>query len=154
MGGYVAPGVGHSPDVNVVVTFDVKHEIGKTFHFSAPQSGKGKFLRVARRPEARMLGDRPIGRPKRLDETERDVGARLADVIVDGGFDIPMGQLALEDRFPAHFALACRTRSLRPFKTGIVSSHCRRRRRAVEQQITQALRKLGPVEKEGEGKES
>jgi hypothetical protein len=105
-----------SPDVNAVGAFDGKHEIGKAFHFSAPQSGKGKLLRVARRPEARTVGDRPISGLKRLDETERDVGARLAEVMVDGSFDIPMGQLAREERLPAHFALACRTRSMRPLK--------------------------------------
>ena len=63
-----------------------------------------------------MLGDRPISRLKRLDETERDVGARLVDAIVDASFDIPTGQFAREDRLPAHFTLACRTRSLNPSK--------------------------------------
>ena len=99
-GRYIAPAVENSPDVNVFVAFDVEHKIGKALHFPAAQSGNGKFLRVARRPEARMAGDRPISGLKRLDETERDVGARLADVVVDGRFDIPMGQLAREDRLP------------------------------------------------------
>ncbi len=51
-----------------------------------------------------MVGDRPIGGPKRLDESERDVGTSLADVMVDGRFDIPMGELARDDALPAHFA--------------------------------------------------
>ena len=129
----------HSPDVNVVVAFDVEHEDRENPYFPAAQSGKGKRLRVTRRPKARMVRDRPIGGLKRLDEIERDVAARLADAIVDGPFDIQMGQVAREDWLPAHLTLACRTRSLRSVEIGIVGCHCRRRRRAVEQQITEVL---------------
>jgi hypothetical protein len=49
-----------------------------------------------------MLGDRPIGRPKRFDASERDVGIRLVGVIVDGCFDIPLCSFAEEDGLPAH----------------------------------------------------
>jgi hypothetical protein len=136
-GGYVAPAVEHSPNANVVA-FDVKHEIGKTFHVSAPQSGKGKFLRIARRPEARTVGDRPTSGLKRLDDRARRRGP-------------PRGRNGRRQlRHPDGPARAGgpASRSLRfglphpipeAVEIGIVGSHCRRRRRAVEQQIAQAL---------------
>ena len=73
--GMSRPPVEPSPDIHVVVAVNVKYEIGKALHLPTAQSRKGKFLRVARRSEGGMVGDRPIGGLKRLDETERDVGA-------------------------------------------------------------------------------
>lgn len=63
----------HSPNIHVVIAFDVEHEVGKPLHRQATQSGKDEFLRVARRPEGRMLGKGPISGLKRVNEAERDV---------------------------------------------------------------------------------
>ena len=45
-----------------------------------------------------------VGRLKRLNEVERDICSRHANVMVDGRFDISPGQIAEEDRLFAHFS--------------------------------------------------
>jgi hypothetical protein len=127
-----------SPDIDVLIAFDVGHEVGKPLHRQAAQSGKDEFQRVARRPERRTLGDRPIGGLKRLDEIERDIGACLADVIIDGRFDVPAGQLAegLASRSP-RFCLPRPVPEIVEIR--VVDSRSRRRLGAFEQQVTQPL---------------
>lgn len=115
-GGYVAPRVKHSPDVDVVVTLSAEHEIGIILQRPTAQSRYGELMRVTRRSGRWTFGYRPISGLKRVDEAKRDVGAGLADVKVDCGFDVSAGQLARDDPLPAHSASARRTRSLRPVK--------------------------------------
>jgi hypothetical protein len=63
-----------------------------------------------------MRGDRLIGRLKRVDETERNVGTGVPEVVVDDRSDIPLRNLAENDRFSTHLDFVCRTRSVSPLK--------------------------------------
>ena len=114
--GHVAPGVKHAPDVDVVDTLSVEHEIGIILRRPTAQSRDGELVRVTGRPDRGTFGDRPIGGLKRVDEAKRDVRARLAEVEVNRRFDVSTGELARDDPLPAHSPSARRTRSLRPVK--------------------------------------
>src|SRR5208337_3928223 len=78
-GGYVAPRVKHSPDVDVVVTLSIEHEIGIILQRPTAQSRDGKRVGVTRRPGRGTFGYRPISGLKRVDEAKRDVGAGFGD---------------------------------------------------------------------------
>jgi hypothetical protein len=84
-----------------------------------------------------VRGDRLISRLKRVDETERNVGTGLLEVVVDDRSDIPLRNLAENDRF--FHSLRFRLPHPKAVEVGIVGSHRRRRLGALEQQTTQAL---------------
>ena len=63
-----------------------------------------------------MVGDKPAGQLKRFNEPQRDVGAGFANIVIKSGLDIPARHIAQDEALAPHFALACRTRLLRPLK--------------------------------------
>jgi hypothetical protein len=91
--------VEHPPDVDVVVALDVEHQIGVALQPVAAQSGNCQLMRIARRPSGGMVGDGAEGSLHGVNEAQCDVGPGFADVIGDGGFDIPTGQLARRTGF-------------------------------------------------------
>ena len=54
-----------------------------------------QFMRVARRADARMLRDCPVGRFERIDEAECDVRPGLARILVDRPIDVAVSLVAL-----------------------------------------------------------
>ena len=86
-----------------------------------------------------MRGDRLIGRLKRVDESDRNVGTGLPEVGVDDRSDIPLRNLAENDRFFHSLRFRLPHPVPKSVEKGIVGSHRRRRLGALEQQTTQAL---------------
>jgi hypothetical protein len=86
-----------------------------------------------------VCGDRLISRLKRVDETERNVGTGLPEVVVDDRSDIPLRNLAENDRSFIHLKFRLPHPVPKFVEKGIVGSHRRRRLGALEQQTTQAL---------------
>jgi hypothetical protein len=86
-----------------------------------------------------VRGDRLISRLKRVDETERNVGTGLLEVVVDDRSDIPLRNLAENDRFFHSLRFRLPHPVPKSVEVGIVGSHRRRRLGALEQQTTQAL---------------
>jgi hypothetical protein len=86
-----------------------------------------------------VRGDRLIGLLKRVDETERNVGTGLLEVVVNDRSDIPLRNLAVDDRFCHSLRFRLSHPVPKSVEVAIVGSHRRRRLRALEQQTTQAL---------------
>ena len=86
-----------------------------------------------------MRGDRLISRLKRVDETERNVGTGLLEVVVDDRSDIPLRNLAENDRFFHSLRFRLPHPVSEAVEKGIVGSHRRRRLGTLKQQTTQAL---------------
>ena len=86
-----------------------------------------------------MRGDRLISRLKRVDETKRNVGTGLLEVVVDDRSDIPLRNLAENDRFFHSLRFRLSHPVPKSVEKGIVGSHRRGRLGALEQQTTQAL---------------
>ena len=86
-----------------------------------------------------MRGDRLRSRLKRVDETERNVGTGLPEVVVDHRYDVPLRNLAENDRFFHSLRFRLPHPIPKSVEKGIVGSHRRRRLGALEQQTTQAL---------------
>jgi hypothetical protein len=84
-------------------------------------------------------GDRLISRLKRVDETERNVGTGLLEVVVDDRSDIPLRNLAENDRFFHSLRFRLPHPVPKSVEVRIVGSHRRRGLGALEQQTTQAL---------------
>jgi hypothetical protein len=75
----------------------------------------------------------------RVDETERNVGTGLPEVVVDDRSDIPLRNLAENDRFFHSLRFRLPHPVPKAVEVGIVGSHRRRRLGALKQQTTQAL---------------
>jgi hypothetical protein len=86
-----------------------------------------------------VRGDRLISRLKRVDETERNVGTGLLEVVVDDRSDIPLRDLAENDRFFHSLRFRLPHPVPKSVEKGIVGRHRRRRLRALEQKTTHAL---------------
>jgi hypothetical protein len=71
-------------------------------------------MRPARRPCGGRAADQSIGVLKRIDESERDVRARLDRIIVDRGIDIFPRPRARDHRFVRQDGLRCVARSRSP----------------------------------------
>jgi hypothetical protein len=86
-----------------------------------------------------VRGDCLISRLKRVDETERNVGTGLPEVVVDDRSDIPLRNLAENDRFFHSLRFRLPHPVPKAVEVGVVGSHRRRRVGALEQKTTQAL---------------
>src|SRR4051812_8048905 len=106
-------GVEHAPDVYVVVAFNVEDQVWVALEFTTAQSWKGELEAIVRGPGGGMANDSSVSGLQGVNETQRYLGPGLADVVVNGGLDVPTSQLAEDKGLLAHPAFARRTRSLR-----------------------------------------
>ena len=98
-------GVEHTPDVDVVIAFDVEHEIGIALQEEAAQARNRKLVCVARGTRGRTITNHSVGRLQRIDKAQGDVGSSFTNVVVNGGFHVPAGQLARNERLLTHLLL-------------------------------------------------
>lgn len=109
-------GVEHTPGIDVVITFNVKDEVGIASQDSAAQPWKAELIGVSRRSDGRVVSDGAVRGLQRVNETDGNVRSGFTDVVVDCCFDVSSCQFTRPDRLLAHLLLAWRTRSLRPLK--------------------------------------
>ena len=104
------PAVQDTPDIDVIVTFDVKNQTRIAHEWPGSQTRQFQFVGIARRASRRMSGDMIVGVLKRIDEAERDPFASVSKIVIDGLFDIPVGSFTRDDGLAAHVLSRRRTR--------------------------------------------
>ena len=109
-------GMEHTPDIDVIVTLNVKDEVGIASQHAAGQPWKAKLIGVPRRSGGRVVGDEAVRDLQRVDETDGNAGSGFPIVVVNCRFDVSSCRFARPNGFLAHLLLAWRTRFLRPLK--------------------------------------
>ena len=109
-------GVEHTPDIDVIITLNVKDEVGIASQDSATQPSKTKLISVSRRSDSRVVSNGVIRGLQGVNETDGNVCSGFTGVVVDCCFDVSSCQFTRPDRLLAHLGLAWRTRFLRPLK--------------------------------------
>ena len=81
----------YTPDVDVAGQIDVEDEIRIALQGPRTQVRQIQFMSVAWRANGRLAGDLEIGLLHRPNETERNLLACFAQVVIDRILDIPAG---------------------------------------------------------------
>ncbi len=72
-----------APDINVIISRQEKHQIGKPFQFAAAQSRQIELVTPARRSAFRIFGNLRVGGLQRINEAEGNIGAAFGKIMVD-----------------------------------------------------------------------
>ena len=112
--------VQHAPRINVIWALDIEHEVGKSCQQPGPQSRQIEFMAVAWRTGRRMATDVGVGLLQRVKKSQRSLLSAFVQVVLNGVFDVPVGQRPGNDGFGFYLdapALATlRTRARKPSK--------------------------------------
>src|SRR5690606_25068674 len=116
----IALAVQHPPDINVLRTLDVEHELRIAHKRPETQAGQVQLMGVAGRPSSRMVSDVRISLLQGVNEAERSLFSTFTEIVGNRVVDVPVGQFAGNDglgRHPRAPTLATlRTRSRSPLK--------------------------------------
>jgi len=92
-------GMEHTPDIDVIISLNVKDEVGIASQHAAAQPWKAKFIGVPRRSGGGMVGDGAVRGLQRVDETDGNVGPGFANIVVYCRFDVSSCRFARPDGF-------------------------------------------------------
>jgi len=95
-------GMEYAPDIDVIITLNVKDEVGIAPQEAAAQPWKAKRIGVPRRSGGRMVGDGSVRGLQRIDEADGNVGPGFASVVVNCRFDVSSCRFAWPDGLPTH----------------------------------------------------
>ena len=101
----VTLGMEHAPDVNVGLAIHIEHEIGIAFQWPEFEAGQIEVMGITTGTASRVTGDLPVGALQGINESQRDCFPGLAQLMVDGLLNIPVGLLAWNDRLDGHAVL-------------------------------------------------
>ncbi len=87
-----------TPDVDLIRTLKVKHQIGISFATPKSKPGQIQFMRIAQRSGARLALNVAVSLFERIDERQ-NVFRRILQVVIDGFLNILVRPLAANDVF-------------------------------------------------------
>ena len=94
-----------TPDVNVIITLNIKYEVGITSHDVTAQPWKAEYIGVTGRSGGGMVCNGAVRGLQCIDEPDGNVGCSFANVVVNCRFDIPSCCFAWSDGLLAHLRL-------------------------------------------------
>ena len=115
-GWVVSLAVQYTPDINMILALDIKHQVWISLCRPAAESWQIEFVDVPSRAAAGLAHDVPTGALQRTDKPPRDLFSRPPQVAVDGLLHIPIGQGTPDDRLVFHLFARRRMVSRRPLK--------------------------------------
>ena len=101
-GGDVALTMAHAPDIDVVCSVDVEHQMGIAGQRPAAQAGQVQLVRAAQGASARVATDAGIGLLQRVDEAEGCLLCIFIQAVSNGFFNVPVGLLTRDHWLGLH----------------------------------------------------
>jgi len=105
-----------TPDVDVIVMFEVKDQVGVALEWPYAQTRQIQFMGIAWRTGRRMATEMRVGLFECVDEAERRLFTAFIQVVRHGFLNIQVCPLTRDDRFDAQVEARRRMRSRKASK--------------------------------------
>ena len=112
----IPPAMEDTPDVYVILAFDVEDEIREALQRPAAQPWDVQLARVTGRSGGRLSTDVRVRPLESIDESQRGLPCALVEVVRDRLVHVPVGQDTRNDGLDLHGRTRRRTRSRRASK--------------------------------------